>query len=120
MHAPAGSTFAIVRFWFGVSRKSPRWIFAISRRPVSRAPKSVSPMRPASMRSVRCPVAVVAFDPAEAVALLRELERSRRLEFEPLALRELGNEPVEAAIVDRVLESRALAHGAVAEIALAS
>ena len=30
----SADTFAIIRFWFAVRRKSPSWIFAISRRPV--------------------------------------------------------------------------------------
>ncbi len=64
------------------------------------------------------PATVVPFGPAEAVAGRLELERPRRLEREALPARDLGDEPLEAAVLDRVLEAGALAHGAVAEVAL--
>ena len=44
------------------------------------------------------PAAVVTLDPAEAIAVRRELERPRRLEREAQPARDLGDEPVEAAI----------------------
>ena len=112
------STFAMVRFWFGVRRKSPRCTFAISRRPVSCFARSVSRDATGLDAQRQVPAAVETLDPAEAVALLRELERPRRFEREALAARDLGDEPGEPAILDRVLEPRALAHGTVAEVAL--
>jgi len=64
------------------------------------------------------PAAVVAFDPAEPVARRLELERPRGFERKTLAPRDLADKPVEAAVVDRVLEARMLAVGAVAEVPL--
>ena len=117
-------TPAMTRFWFGVSRNSARSPArcsncAISRRPVEvRALPSRSQMRPATMRSVRCQRPSSPCDPAEAVAVVDEGERPRRGEGEPGAAFDFGLEPVQAAIVDRVLQARALAHDAVAEVAL--
>src|SRR5690606_3295000 len=67
-------------------------------------------------RQVPAPVAGLL--PAEAVAAAGELVRLRRREREAEPPVQLVLEPVEAAVVDRVLEPRVLAIGAVPEIAL--
>ena len=64
------------------------------------------------------PAAVVAFNPAEAVAAVVEGEGPRRREREAGAAFHLLREPIQPAVVDRVLQARALAHGAVAKVAL--
>src|SRR5690606_39659357 len=61
---------------------------------------------------------VLAAHPAEPVAGRRELHRLRRLELEAEPAVELRLDPVDAAIVDRVLESGVHPVAAVAEIAL--
>ncbi len=64
------------------------------------------------------PAAVLAFDPAEAVAVVIETKGARRRQRESGAPLHLGFEPAEPAIVDGVFQPRTLAHHAVAEIAL--
>ncbi len=62
--------------------------------------------------------AVLAFDPAVAVARVRELERPGRLELVIEPLLDLGAEPVHSPVRNRVFEARVLAVGAVAVVAL--
>ena len=64
------------------------------------------------------PATVVATVPAEAVAVVLEHVLAYRREGEAAAAFDFGAEPVESAILDRVLEAGALAHFAIAEIAL--
>ena len=91
---------------------------AISRRPL-RCGAAVAVPDAAGVDAQRqVPAAVIALDPAEAVAVVDERERPRRREREAGAAFDLGLEPVQAAVVDGVLQARALAHVAVAEVAL--
>ncbi len=64
------------------------------------------------------PAAVFAFHPTIAVTAVVEQERAGRGQREAGAAFDFGLEPVETAVVDGVLQPPALAHFAVAEIAL--
>ena len=56
--------------------------------------------------------------PAVAIARVLEAERAGRLQGVAEPALDLGAEPVDAAVLDRVFEARVLAVGAIAEIAL--
>src|SRR5436190_1446221 len=88
------------------------------RREPTASPPRRSVYRPGLDAQREMPAAIVAAQPAEAVALRGELVGARRLELEAEALEQLALEPVHAAIGNRVLEARVLAVAAVAIVAL--
>src|SRR5918995_6744921 len=63
-------------------------------------------------------VAIVAIGPAEAITVVDEVERTRRRERKPGAPFDFVFEPFEPAIIDGVFQPCALAHFAIAEVAL--
>src|SRR5690606_22892188 len=73
---------------------------------------------PARQRQGEMPLAVLALDPAEAIAVVFEPERPRGLEPKACALFHLRDHVLEAQVVDGVLEARVLALDPVAVVAL--
>ena len=110
--APAGMS-ASTRFWFGVMMKRPTPSSAIACRPRSRS------LHAAVLDEQReVPGAVIAFRPAEPIAVVGEREvacRRQRIAQPPFQLRA---ERGEAHALDGVFQPRVLAVGAVAEVAL--
>jgi hypothetical protein len=117
---------AITRFWLEVRRNSALPPSACSSRAISRRPVRC---RTASAATVQRTIddaprrdaqgdvlqVVAGIDPAEAVAVVVETERARRPQGKAGAPFHFVLEPVQAAVVDGVLEARALAHRAVAD-----
>ena len=108
----------MTRFWFGVRRNSP----VVDAGDLAQAAEMlrVFAVDDATRRDAQgqVPAPVLAFDPAEAIAVVVEREGARGLQREPGAPLHFGLEPVEPAIVDGVFQACALALGAIAEIAL--
>src|SRR5690606_30851174 len=73
---------------------------------------------PGRQRQGQVPAPVLALDPAEAVAVVVEMEGTRGFEAEAGALFHLRDDGVQAVVVDGVLEARVLAFDAVAEATL--
>ena len=109
----------MIRFWFGGEAE----IALVNGGDLLETREDASrPARPTTRPGLdaqrEVPAAIVAAQPAEAVALRGELVRARRFEREAQPLEQLGLEPVDAAIGDGVLEARVFAIGAIAEVAL--
>ena len=111
-------TLAMMRFWLAVTTKPPGCTSAISRSAVRKRPAGHILDAAVLDEERQVPLLVGALLPADDVAGRRELERARLAELVAEAPLDLGAEGVEPAVLDRVLEARALAVLAVAPVAL--
>ena len=113
-----GATLATIRFWFAGQAK----FAAMDAGDLAQAlePRCAVQVGDAARFDAQGQVqqSVLALGPAKAVAVAVEVERTRGREGKPGAPFHLGLEPVQTAVVDRVLQTRVLAFAAVAVVAL--